>query len=133
MPAEALPRHRVDVVYDQVHIPLCQEFKTGPLWKDHTEQGMGIFNTTFLPAAHGITIVNMWALFSIYASFQRLRAAKLDTPVCKDRMEEEMKIGIQTFFEPVENRTDRSSRAAVHQVGKEQLFLAQVEREEYPF
>ena len=48
-------------------------------------------------------------------------------------MEEEMKIGIQTFFEPVENRTDRSSRAVVHQVGKEQFFHAQVEREEYPF
>ena len=59
MPAEALPGHRVDVVYDQVHIPLRQEFKTGSLGKDHAEQGVGIFHTSFLSAAHGITIVNM--------------------------------------------------------------------------
>lgn len=121
------------MVYDKVYVPLCQEFETGSLWKNHTEQDVGIFNTAFLPAAHGITIVNMRTFFPIYSGFQRFRAAELRAPVCQNCMEQEMEIGIQAVFEPVKNGTDRGGCAAVHQIGKEQFFLPQIERKEYSF
>lgn len=60
------------MVYDQVHIPLGQEFKTGAFWENHSEQGVCVFNTSFLSTSHRGTVEDAGAFFSVYAGFQRV-------------------------------------------------------------
>lgn len=121
------------MVYDQVHIPLGQEFKTGAFWENHPEQGVCVFNTAFLSASHRVTVEDAGAFFSVYVGFQRVWVTEFRTPVCKDGMEQKMEIGIQTVFKPVKDYADSAGCASVHQEGKKQLFLAQIESEQYFF
>lgn len=119
------------MVYDQVHIPLGQEFETGPFWENHPKQGMRIFNTALLSAPHRVTVEDAGAFFPIYAGFQRAWVTKFRTTVCEDGMEQEVEIGIQTVLKAVKDHANGASRAAVHQEGKEQFFLPQIESQQH--
>ncbi len=121
------------MVYDQVHVPLGQEFKTGPFRENHPKQGVHVFNTAFLSTPHRVTVKDVGTFFSVYAGFQRARITEFRSPGCKDGMEQKMEIGIQTVFKPIKDDSDGTGCASVHQEGKKQLFLTQIESEQYFF
>lgn len=113
--------------------PLGKEFKTDAFGEDHSKQGMCIFNTALLSATHRVTVEDAGAFFSVYTGFEKVRGTKFRTAVCKDNMEQEMKIVTQTVLKAVKDDADGTSRAPIHQEGKEQLFLPQIESQQHLF
>ena len=74
------------MVYDQVHIPLGKEFKTGAFRQYHAEHGMGIFDTALLAAAHGVTVIDVCPLYAVYTCLQSDRVTELRAPVRQEGM-----------------------------------------------
>ena len=80
------------MVYDQVHIPLGKEFKTGSFWQYHAEHGVGVFNAAFLAAAHGVTVIDVGPFYAVYACLKGIRATKLSPPVSQKGMKKTQEI-----------------------------------------
>lgn len=122
-PAKDFPRHRINVVHNQVHIPLREEFKTGPFGKDHAQQGVRLLKASFLPALHRVAKINTGALYASYAGFKGIGITKFRTTVRQDVFEYGYEfICSQAFFQTVEHTPDRVFRASLHKEGQEQLF-----------
>ena len=56
---KAFPRGGIDVIDDQVHIPLGKEREACAFGQNHPEHGVGIFNTPFLTAAHRVAEIDV--------------------------------------------------------------------------
>lgn len=69
------------MAYDQVDIPLGQKLKVRLFRQNHPEHGMRLLQTAFLPAAHRVAVIDAGTLDSRESGFQRLRVAKLRSPV----------------------------------------------------
>jgi len=52
-----IPRRRVDMIYDQIQIPLSKETEILSLGENIAEHGMRLLDSTLLTAAHRITVI----------------------------------------------------------------------------
>ena len=52
IPVEALPGHGIDVIDDQIHIPLGEEFERRAFRKDLPEKRVNVLHATLLRGSH---------------------------------------------------------------------------------
>lgn len=119
------------MVDDQVHIPLGKKFETGAFWQYHPEHSVNIFDTAFLAAAHGVTVIDVRPLYAVYACLQSIRVTKLRPPVSQEDAKKTQEIiSAQFLFQPVKDGTDSALCTTVHKKGQKEFFLFQEERQE---
>ena len=122
---------RVDVIYDQVEIPLGQVLKARSLRQDLSEFCMRVFNAAFLSASHWITVIDACSLKTIFSGFQCLRVTKFTTSVCQDRFEDDVEgHGSEPVFDPVKYSADGSLGTAVQKICEKQLLIPEVKRQD---
>ena len=113
---ETLSRIGIDMVCTFADIPLCQMGEHGSFWQDHPEQCVCLFNTAFLPAAHGITVINTHASGPVYTGLQPVGIVKFTAPVGKTDSEYGLElISAQCAFQPVNGRSHSALGAAFQQ------------------
>ena len=111
------------MVYDQVHIPLGKEFKTGSFWQYHPEHGVDIFHAALLAAAHGVTIIDVRPFYAVYACLKGIRITKLRASVSQKSMKKTQEIiSAQFLFQPVKNGTDSAFGTTVHKESQKEFF-----------
>ena len=121
----------IDVINDQVQIPLRQIFEAGAFGKDFAQFCVGIFNAAFLTAAHGIAVINAGTLVIIHTSLQGLRIAEFATPVSQDCFKKDAEShGAKPFFQAVKDSPDSALGTAVQKIGKEQLFIPEIKSQD---
>lgn len=125
---KALPGHRVDVIDNQVHIPLCKELEGSTFGKDHSQQRVNIFHAALLRRTHRIAIIDTGANDPFDTCFQGVRIAEFSPSVGKNYLEEGEKIKrAKAFFQTVKNELYGAFGTAIHQKRKEELFLREIE------
>lgn len=131
---QAETRDRVDMINDQVQIPLGQIFKTRSLRQDFTEFCMYVFHPSLLAAPHRIAVIDTCSLETVAAGFQSIRIAELPAAVGQDRFKDDIE-GHRTeaVFNTVKDCPDSSFGTAVQEIGEEELFISEIEGEDALF
>ena len=62
-------------------VPLGEIGEDGPLWEDHPQHRVNVFDTGFLVASHRVTIIDLCAGIAVTVEFQRFRITKLAAAV----------------------------------------------------
>ena len=128
---KTLPGHGVDVIDDQVNVPLGKEFKRSSFGKDHSQKRVDVFHAGFLGGTHGIAVIDTGAFYPADAGFQSIRITEFSAPVGQDHLEQSEEVeGTKTFLEAVKNDLYSAFGTAVHKKGEEELFLREIESEE---
>ena len=70
------PGSRVDMVHDQIDIPLCENLKAGAFRQNHPEHRVCLLQSALLPALHRVTVINAGTLYSVYTGLQSIRVTK---------------------------------------------------------
>ena len=81
IPVEALPGHGIDVIDDQIHIPLGEEFKRRAFRKDLPEKRVNVLYAPFLRRPHRVAVIDTASFKTMDTGLQGLRITKLPAPV----------------------------------------------------
>ena len=96
---KALPWHGVDVVDDQVHIPLGEELEGSTFRKDLPEERVDVLHAAFLGGAHRITVIDTCPFNAVDTGFETFRIAELSSAIGQYDLEHREKVkGTQTLL-----------------------------------
>ena len=70
LPAKLFPWGGVDVVDDLLHLPLVEVSKDRFFRKNHPEQGVGLFHSSFLTGTHRVAVVDGGTDEAVFIDFQ---------------------------------------------------------------
>ena len=119
------------MVHNEVYIPLCQKFKTGPLWKYHAQEGVCIFHTAFLTTSHRVTEIDAGSLNTCSSDFERLRIPEFTPSVGQDIFKDHVEcISSKPTFQTVKDKADGAFCTPVYQKCEKQLLISEKERQQ---
>ena len=131
LPVQAEARDGIDMVYDQVKIPLGQILKTCPLWQDLTEFCMRVFHPSFLAAPHRIAVIDACSFGTVTSGFQCIGITEFPAAVGQDRFKDDAEgHGPEAVFNTVKHCPDGPFGTAVQEIGEEQFFISEIEGED---
>lgn len=131
IPIETLSGHGIDVIDDQIHIPLGEEFEGRTFWKDLPEKRVDVLHATLLRGSHRVAVIDTAPFKTMDTGLQGLRIAKLSAPVCENDLKQRKKIkGTETFLQAIENDLYSAFGTVVHKKSEEELFFGEIEGQE---
>ncbi len=125
---QLLPGGGIDIVDDLPELPLVEGLKDGLFRKDHTEHGMGLFDSPLLAGTHRVAVVDGGTQKAVPVGLKGLRIPEFSAPVRKDGVEQGDKVKVtKVFLKMVKDSPDRALRTPLEKEGKEELRVREAE------